>query len=294
MNLTSDNTPKGVPNLGGNKAKPMRRGSTAERRATHNAVERQRREMLNGRFMVRLSGSGSNSTHLCYSLWQDLGGMLPNLRDICRPSKSAIVNSSIAHLEASHRHRFIAAHQLRIMKEEADALRHEINAWRARTGVALVEEPMRDEAFENVLSGELEFEEDDMLPVDGGFEEEELGSGEHYGAGIVYPVESIDEYALLRHRQLEHAEMLRAQAHAQAQRAHFVHPETVHAFQPEYAMDARSPPYYTPAPVMGSLISPAFQSPVGCECDKCTHPHPNTHPEFTTRWAQQQMLQAQQ
>ncbi|KAJ7844942.1 hypothetical protein B0H14DRAFT_3455356 [Mycena olivaceomarginata] len=232
MNLTSDNTPKGVPNLGGNKAKPMRRGSTAERRATHNAVERQRREMLNGRFM-------------------DLGGMLPNLRDIRRPSKSAIVNSSIAHLEASHRHRFIAAHQLRIMKEEADALRHEINAWRARTGVALVEEPMRDEAFENVLSGELEFEEDDMLPVDGGFEEEELGSGgEHYVAGRVYPAESIDEYALLHHRQLEHAEMLRAQAHAQAQRAHFVHPETVHAFQPEYAMDARSPPYYTPAPVM--------------------------------------------
>ena len=37
------------------KRKPNRRANTAERRATHNAVERQRRETLNGRFLVRLS-----------------------------------------------------------------------------------------------------------------------------------------------------------------------------------------------------------------------------------------------
>ena len=36
------------------KRKPSRRANTAERRATHNAVERQRRETLNGRFLVRL------------------------------------------------------------------------------------------------------------------------------------------------------------------------------------------------------------------------------------------------
>ena len=35
------------------KRKPNRRANTAERRATHNAVERQRRETLNGRFLVR-------------------------------------------------------------------------------------------------------------------------------------------------------------------------------------------------------------------------------------------------
>ena len=34
------------------KRKPSRRANTAERRATHNAVERQRRETLNGRFLV--------------------------------------------------------------------------------------------------------------------------------------------------------------------------------------------------------------------------------------------------
>jgi hypothetical protein len=38
---------------GGVKRKPNRRANTAERRATHNAVERQRRETLNGRFLVR-------------------------------------------------------------------------------------------------------------------------------------------------------------------------------------------------------------------------------------------------
>jgi hypothetical protein len=37
------------------KRKPNRRANTAERRATHNAVERQRRETLNGRFLVCLS-----------------------------------------------------------------------------------------------------------------------------------------------------------------------------------------------------------------------------------------------
>ncbi|KAF9053348.1 hypothetical protein BJ165DRAFT_1318769, partial [Panaeolus papilionaceus] len=35
------------------KRKPSRRANTAERRATHNAVERQRRETLNGRFLVK-------------------------------------------------------------------------------------------------------------------------------------------------------------------------------------------------------------------------------------------------
>ncbi|KIM54780.1 hypothetical protein SCLCIDRAFT_64742, partial [Scleroderma citrinum Foug A] len=35
------------------KKKASRRANTAERRATHNAVERARRETLNGRFLVQ-------------------------------------------------------------------------------------------------------------------------------------------------------------------------------------------------------------------------------------------------
>lgn len=44
-----------VPSSGVVRRKPARRANTAERRATHNAVERQRRETLNGRFLVCIS-----------------------------------------------------------------------------------------------------------------------------------------------------------------------------------------------------------------------------------------------
>jgi hypothetical protein len=120
-----------------NKRKPSRRANTAERRATHNAVERQRRETLNGRFL-------------------DLAALLPNLSQIRRPSKSSIVNSSIAHIHASRRHRMLASRELRNLKLEADALRREVNEWRDRSGIPRIEEPIRGEGFSMVLSGELE------------------------------------------------------------------------------------------------------------------------------------------
>lgn len=119
------------------KRKPSRRANTAERRATHNAVERQRRETLNGRFL-------------------DLAALLPNLSQIRRPSKSSIVNSSIAHIHASRRHRLLASRELRLLKIESDALRRELNEWRDRAGLPRVEEPIRAEGFTMVLSGELE------------------------------------------------------------------------------------------------------------------------------------------
>ncbi|THV07005.1 hypothetical protein K435DRAFT_833946 [Dendrothele bispora CBS 962.96] len=114
-----------------------RRPSTAERRATHNAVERARRETLNGRF-------------------QDLASLLPNLSQIRRPSKSAIVNSSIAYMHASRRHRLLASRELRLIKLETDSLRREVNEWRDQAGVQRVEEPVRGEGFAIVLEGEVE------------------------------------------------------------------------------------------------------------------------------------------
>ncbi|KAI0066756.1 hypothetical protein BV25DRAFT_1424884 [Artomyces pyxidatus] len=119
------------------KRKPSRRANTAERRATHNAVERQRRETLNGRFL-------------------DLAALLPNLSQIRRPSKSAIVNSSIAHIHASRRHRAMASRETRLLKLEADALRRELNEWRDRANLPRVEEPVRSDAFAMVLNGEVE------------------------------------------------------------------------------------------------------------------------------------------
>jgi len=153
------------------KRKPSRRANTAERRATHNAVERQRRETLNGRFL-------------------DLASLLPNLSQIRRPSKSSIVNSSIAHIHASRRHRLLASRELRLVKMEADALRRELNEWRDRAGIPRVEEPVRGEGFGMVLSGELEVlvvggvgmedDEDDMMPGynGGSYDDEEYGAEE--------------------------------------------------------------------------------------------------------------------
>ncbi|KAG0701681.1 hypothetical protein DFH29DRAFT_546053 [Suillus ampliporus] len=138
------------------KRKPSRRANTAERRATHNAVERQRRETLNGRFL-------------------DLAALLPNLSQIRRPSKSAIVNSSIAHVHASRRHRFLASRELRALKLESDALRRELNEWRDRAGLPCVEEPIRGEGFSMVLNGEVEI----ITAVIG--EEDEEGQGPYDG-----------------------------------------------------------------------------------------------------------------
>jgi hypothetical protein len=98
--------------------------------------------------------------------------LLPNLSQIRRPSKSAIVNSSIAHIHASRRHRLVAARELRLLKHEADALRRELNEWRDRSGLPRVEEPVRGDGFNLVLSGEVEvvvpnnMDDDDMVDED--------------------------------------------------------------------------------------------------------------------------------
>ncbi|KAI0083390.1 hypothetical protein BDY19DRAFT_701613 [Irpex rosettiformis] len=136
------------------KRKPSRRANTAERRATHNAVERARRETLNGRFL-------------------DLAALLPNLSQIRRPSKSSIVNSSIAHIHASRRHRLLAARELRLLKLESDALRRELNEWRDRAGLPRIDEPVRGEGFQMIMSGEVE-----ILSA-GPIEEEEAGEDEY-------------------------------------------------------------------------------------------------------------------
>jgi len=135
--VNADSNSATIPPASAGKRKPSRRANTAERRATHNAVERQRRETLNGRFL-------------------DLAALLPNLSQIRRPSKSSIVNSSIAHIHASRRYRLIAARELRAVKVEADALRQELNEWRERSGIPRLEEPTRGDGFNMILSGEVE------------------------------------------------------------------------------------------------------------------------------------------
>ncbi|KAJ7470031.1 hypothetical protein B0H11DRAFT_1731203 [Mycena galericulata] len=293
MNFTGEDTIHGVTSLDGGgvkrTSKTTRRVNTAERRATHNAVERQRRETLNGRFL-------------------DLAALLSNLNQIRRPSKSAIVNSSIAHLNASRRHRILAAHQLRMMKNEADALRHEVNEWRARAGVAFTEEPVRSDAFGIVIRGELEFEAGDMVDADEGEDSEEAGGGNGavYG-GRQYATEPAsysedgDEYALLHRQQQEqaHADMIAAQM--QSPYAHTVlnPPAPPHDLPPPgYPMNqghrhpaAPSAHYYATSPTIVSPALASFENPA------IGYDHPAMQAELGAKWAyekQQQMLHAQQ
>jgi len=112
--------------------------STAARRASHNAVERQRRDKLNARIL-------------------ELASLLPNLAGVRRPSRIAITKSSIAYIHSARRHRILASQQLQALHAENEALRSEVNQWRLRAGVPSVLEPRRGDTFMLVLAGaELE------------------------------------------------------------------------------------------------------------------------------------------
>ena len=104
------------------KSKPRKRVNTAEKRNQHNAIERARRETLNGRFLT-------------------LAGHLPQLANQKRPSKSAIVNGSIGHLKYSRDQRLLAANLLRTICKQHEDLLKEVNSWRATSRIAPHEYP---------------------------------------------------------------------------------------------------------------------------------------------------------
>lgn len=109
-----------VPAKPATKSKPRKRVNTAEKRHQHNAIERQRRETLNGKFI-------------------SLARLLPSLASHRRPSKSAIVNGSIAHLTHQRDQRLLAAKLLRQLCAERDELFKEVNDWRKANGFPVKE-----------------------------------------------------------------------------------------------------------------------------------------------------------
>nr|GAT47089.1 predicted protein [Mycena chlorophos] len=156
----------------GSEDSERQRLETAARRASHNAVERQRRDKLNARIL-------------------ELATLLPNLAGVRRPSRIAITKSSIAYIHNSRKQRILASQQLQAVHAEAEALRGEVNQWRLRAGLPVVAEPPRGEAFMMVLSGaepEIELadsseEEDNGMP----FAHSMLGVPYPHGAGLDYP-----------------------------------------------------------------------------------------------------------
>lgn len=119
------------------KTKSRKRVNTAEKRASHNAVERQRREQLNGRFL-------------------DLARLLPSLANLRRPSKSAIVNGSINHLTLQREQRLLAARELRSLFAENQEMLSELNEWRARSGLPAKEVTGWTKTMEEIVGVESE------------------------------------------------------------------------------------------------------------------------------------------
>ncbi|WVN87149.1 uncharacterized protein L203_102325 [Cryptococcus depauperatus CBS 7841] len=154
--------------------KPRKRVNTAEKRSQHNAIERARRETLNGKFIV-------------------LARLLPSLAVTRRPSKSAIVNESISHLTFQRNQRLLASKLLREIARERDELLREVNEWRSINGYAMKEGQGWSEDMEEVLGVEKEIFGTFASMDDGeqGMEEEEEGMGE-----LIAPHSAKDKAAL--------------------------------------------------------------------------------------------------
>jgi len=97
------------------KSKPRKRVTTDEKRSQHNAIERARRNTLNGRF-------------------SSLGRLIPSLASHRNPSKSAVVNGSISHVTYQREQRLLAAKNLRRLCADNEALIAELNHWRKMCG----------------------------------------------------------------------------------------------------------------------------------------------------------------
>ncbi|KAJ2761346.1 hypothetical protein IWQ57_006074 [Coemansia nantahalensis] len=94
----------------------------AQRRATHNAIERARRESLNGQF-------------------QDLASAVPALAQVRRPSKATIVEKSLEYIRAFREHMGSRDQYIRKLQQRNMALHDEVNRLRAQLGLELLAEP---------------------------------------------------------------------------------------------------------------------------------------------------------
>ncbi|KAJ3123358.1 hypothetical protein HK098_002000 [Nowakowskiella sp. JEL0407] len=100
-----------------------------EKRATHNATERARREMLNIKF-------------------QELANSIPALLNVRKPSKSVIVQKSLEHVEEMHRLNERKDNAIRILSERNSNLRVEVGKLRALLG----QPPLSPENDQDILS----------------------------------------------------------------------------------------------------------------------------------------------
>ena len=156
IDLEATGVPSNIPdNNGAHPTRKRRRTHTPDRKATHNATERARRETLNGRFLVWNYSLSFIPFFLANAPSQELAALLPDLHHVPRPTKSSIVNSSIERIKALDQHHLVAAHELRLLKHESDMFRRELNQWRISSGLPRVDTPFRSEAFERTVNDQM-------------------------------------------------------------------------------------------------------------------------------------------
>lgn len=103
--------------LGGHGSKL--KATTAERRATHNAIERARRESLNGRFL-------------------ELARALPTMSNVKRPSKSVIVNKSLEWICESQVREYELARENAFLRNHVNELRAQLRMESLPLNLALI------------------------------------------------------------------------------------------------------------------------------------------------------------
>ncbi|KAF8849550.1 hypothetical protein BDZ45DRAFT_229851 [Acephala macrosclerotiorum] len=117
---SASGSPPANANTNGNKRRGKKRirSFTADERATHSVIEKQRREALNANFI-------------------DLARLVPALAPVHRLSKSLIVSESINHLQAQREMCLAAASELQSILAENIQLVAEVNSWREQYGVGI-------------------------------------------------------------------------------------------------------------------------------------------------------------
>ncbi|KAJ7080178.1 hypothetical protein B0H15DRAFT_953668 [Mycena belliarum] len=157
----------------------------AARRASHNAVERARRESLNARFLVLAALLFSSSSPHSSASHSASHSPYSSSHYANRPPKRTIISAALAHARAAHRHRALASRTLRALHAEALAARREVDAWRARAGVAPLPPPVRGEGFASVVRGEDGVEVRDFVYEGEGDIEERKERKEVWGGPVV-------------------------------------------------------------------------------------------------------------
>ncbi|KAJ7307745.1 hypothetical protein DFH08DRAFT_1051267 [Mycena albidolilacea] len=84
-----------------------------------------------------------------------LASLLSSLAEVHRPSKAAVVESSIAYVHSAREHRTLASCELQALHIENQSLCREVNQWRARAGLDANVEPRRSDLFVLVLTGDM-------------------------------------------------------------------------------------------------------------------------------------------